>query len=118
MKNLSIVIFFFLSVTGANATQTQICKFEKECLGVDGCNDTTFELTATIDGEKGEFSSDLGTQSATVTRSEDGKVIGLMSSAVFGDHQLLTIFGDVARYSIHMPTSELGIYYTGKCTVK
>lgn len=102
----------------ASAETGAICKFENECVGVDACNATTFELELKTEGTTATLSSDLGEISGNLNKNEDGSLTSLYAMSEGGDHHLLTVTQGVARYTIHMPSSELAMYYLGACTAK
>ena len=125
-----VFVTLMLSSSAFGAEQTHQCSFTKECIGIDGCGDTTFQLTIEkLDGGASipegslvstapshQIVTDAETLSAYAFASKDGKVAGVWAPRENGDFQSLTIAEDgVARYSIHMPTSELAIFYRGTC---
>lgn len=133
MKTLSKLICLsalLVSPAVLAAEQAFQCSFEKECIGTDGCADTTFKLSLEkLAGAQARPEGALASVVAThqiVTDAEslparsfvskDKKVLGFWLPRANGDFQSLTIAEDgTARYSIHMPTSELAIFYRGNC---
>ena len=128
-KSLLAAALLFSTPAIAAETSHQ-CTFKKECIGTDGCADTDYKLT--IDKVEGAAAlaegalistavthslvSDAETIPAYSFRSADKKVVGYWVPKPSGDFQMLTIAENgAARYSIHMPKSELAIYYLGTC---
>ena len=125
-----VAIALMFSTAAFSAETSHQCAFLKECIGTDGCADTSFKLSidkadgAAATHDNGPISnavthalvSDAETIPAHSFRSPDGKVVGYWVSKQGGDFQMLTIAEDgTSRYSIHMPSSELAIYYLGTC---
>ncbi len=124
---LGTLIFSF---SASAAEQVFQCSFDKECIGTEACADTTFSLSLekmggapSILGDAlvstvptHQIVTDAETLPAHSFTSQDKKVLGFWLSRSNGDFQSLTIAQDgMARYSIHMPTSELAIFYRGTC---
>ncbi len=133
MKTLfKLVCISVLLVSPAawSAEQAFLCSFEKECIGTDGCGETSFAFSIEkLDGAStvtndALFSTspthniitDAETLKAHSFTSKDKTVAGFWLPRSNGDFQSLTIAEDgTARYSVHMPTSELAIFYRGSC---
>ncbi|MEM1373736.1 MAG: hypothetical protein AAGF78_05055 [Pseudomonadota bacterium] len=107
------------------------CTFETECFDTDGCAKSAFAMEIAWDGqtpgahgETGGPGSGAPAAPARVTTDAESfemladlrnEVLAFGRATEAGDWWTLTIHEEVARLSVHMPTSDLALYYKGTC---
>ena len=107
---------------GTSHAAEMMCSFKSECLGVEACEETTFSMSFGAAEDAQPVPSDLVTDSSntkgTSQVSEEGGVTSFQALESNGNAHLVTVAEDgTARYSLHLPSSELALYYQGTCSV-
>lgn len=122
-----------LILAGAAAGAAQVtlaCTFDTECFDTEGCSESRFEMAIDWDGrtwrDVGQDHAEPARPARVTTDAESFDMLADLRNDVLafgrateaGDWWTLTIHEEVARLSIHMPTSDLALYYKGTCREK
>ena len=89
----------------------QDCTFVTECYEADACQDTTFALTADLQGER--LITDFGDLTVVATK-QAGRLTTLFATGD-GAEYLLSRNGDTARFTAHSNEGPAAITYLGTC---
>ncbi len=89
----------------------QTCTFTTECYETEACQDTSFALTADLDGAK--LVTDFGDLTVVGVKREAPLTTVFATGA--GAEYLLSRNGDTARFTAHSNDGPTAITYIGTC---
>lgn len=124
---LGLIVF---GAAAEAAPKALACAFDTECFDIEGCSDSSFEMAIDWDGrtwrDVGQDHAEPARPARVTTDAESFDMLVDLRNGVLafgrateaGDWWTLTIHQEVARLSIHMPTSDLALYYKGTCREK
>ncbi|MEM9854915.1 MAG: hypothetical protein AAF841_10755 [Pseudomonadota bacterium] len=129
MKGLT-ALFLLGPLAGAAMAEpvTLECLFVTECFETEACAESDFSMTIDWEGRTGadmaQDPDNPARPALAATEAESFEMVADLREGVLafrratqaGDWWTLTIFEDVARLSIHMPASDLALYYKGSCS--
>ena len=116
--------------SGAADAQRLACSFHTECIETEACGESGFAMDIDWDGrtwrDVGSDHSDPARPAQVTTEAESFEMLVDLRADVLafgrvtdaGDWWTLTIYDEVARLSVHMPSSEIALYYLGTCTAE
>lgn len=91
------------------------CAFETECMGADGCSETDFSIDVTLLDPTSEISTVFGDFHGATSRAAGFDTVHAHVPDT-GDSYLLSVSENgQAYFSVHMPSSEMVLYYAGTC---
>ncbi|MEM9436437.1 MAG: hypothetical protein AAGA15_05295 [Pseudomonadota bacterium] len=106
---------------------TLSCAFDTECFETEGCAESAFAMRIDWDGrtwaDVGSDHANPASPARVTTDAESFEMVADRRNDVLafgrateaGEWWTLTIFEEAARLSVHMPASDLALYYKGTC---
>ncbi|MEL6505312.1 MAG: hypothetical protein AAFO61_01255 [Pseudomonadota bacterium] len=93
-----------------------VCTYTKECVGLDACQDTSYELSFVFDGDVAIVDDVNGTSKATRLPVESSSVLSI-AGQTGGTTRMITtpIAGGLSHFTLHMNEAQLAITYKGTC---
>ncbi|MEM9731865.1 MAG: hypothetical protein AAF903_00105 [Pseudomonadota bacterium] len=93
-----------------------VCTYTKECVGLDACQDTSYELSFVFDGDVAIVDDVNGKSKATRLPVESSSVLSV-AGQTGGTTRMITtpIEGGLSHFTLHMNEAQMAITYKGTC---
>lgn len=117
MVRLVSALGLALFVSAAHASgDGYVCTYTQECVGLEACQASSYELSFVFDGDVAIVDDDNGTTKATRLPVESSAVLAI-AGQTGGTTRLLTtpLKGGLSHFTLHMNQAQMAITYKGTC---
>lgn len=105
-----------VSSTALASGDGYLCSYKQECVGLEACAATTYELSFTMDGDVALVHDDSSSLRANRVNAADDGLMVLVNRKGNTTRLLTTgLEGGSSHYTLHIHDADLAITYKGTC---